>query len=154
MDEVDEAVFASFVEALPPADDSAGSQGVGWAKVIRQEKPGAIKVPVVFLELPGEGNQRSLGFDLYSEAIRREAIDIAATTGKPSASGKLQPANRPKSKGLGFLILVPVFDMAAVHPRLSEHLSQTHDQFRRSHPAPDRRFHHCVAPRSPRLDQC
>ncbi len=113
VDEVDEAVFSSFVSSLPRAQDPVGSQGVGWARVVGQETSSAMKVPVTFLEPPGEGNQRSLGFDLYSEPARREAITIAAETGKPSTSGKLQLVNRPKDKGSGFLILVPVYNLPA-----------------------------------------
>ncbi|MEO9462220.1 MAG: CHASE domain-containing protein [Marinomonas sp.] len=113
VDEVDKAVFASFVNALPRADDPAGSLGVGWAQAVQATQASSLKVPVIFLQPESEGNRRSIGFDLYSEAIRHKAIDIAIRTGQPIASGKLQPANRKKGKGLGFLILMPVFDGSA-----------------------------------------
>lgn len=56
-------------------------------------------------------NHRALGFDMYSERTRRAAIDAAISTGRPSATGKVQlvqDLNREATPG--FLIYVPVFE--------------------------------------------
>jgi two-component sensor histidine kinase len=56
-------------------------------------------------------NHQALGYDMYSERVRRAAMDTAISTGRAAGSGKVQLiqdlANQPTP---GFLIYVPVFE--------------------------------------------
>ena len=67
-------------------------------------------VPVTYLQPDTERNRRALGFDMYSEATRRSAMDEAERSVRPTASGPVvleQEGDRPSP---GFLIYMPVFD--------------------------------------------
>ena len=68
-------------------------------------------VPIVYLEPSTAANRRAIGFDMYSEATRRKALDAAIRTGRATSSGKvnlIQDRGRP---GLtAFIIYMPVVD--------------------------------------------
>ena len=67
-------------------------------------------VPVTYIEPHSQPNQRSIGFDMYSDPVRRAAIDRAIRSGKPVASGKVQLVQDRAGSGIGFLIFMPVVD--------------------------------------------
>ena len=65
--------------------------------------------PVVYLEPQDFRNIRALGYDVYSEEIRRQSIDKAISTGHTTITGKLilvQEVDEEKQNG--FLMLLPV----------------------------------------------
>jgi len=67
-------------------------------------------VPVTFLQPDTERNRRALGYDMYSDPVRRAALLEAQRTARPTASGKivlLQEGDNSSSPG--FLICMPVF---------------------------------------------
>jgi two-component sensor histidine kinase len=70
--------------------------------------------PVVFLDPRDNGNEAAIGFDMYSEPTRRAAMDRAAATNAPVATGRLQllqdQGHTPRA---GFLIYMPVFGPVA-----------------------------------------
>ena len=126
--------FNEFAAGLHANGDLHGSRGIGWAKreevsgvpaleqALRQEEHSqylvfpqpqasqALAVPVVFLEPMTKMNRKAIGYDMYSEPVRREAMDAAAARGQPVASGKvrlIQDDGRPGAPG--FLIYMPVF---------------------------------------------
>jgi signal transduction histidine kinase/CheY-like chemotaxis protein len=63
--------------------------------------------PVYFLETV-EKNHVALGFDVYSEKLRRRALEKARDTGRVSATTPLTLAQE-KSSQLGFLMFQPVY---------------------------------------------
>jgi two-component sensor histidine kinase/CHASE1-domain containing sensor protein len=63
-------------------------------------------VPVVFVDPPTPNNRLAVGFDMYSDPVRRQAMDAAARSGQPWASGKVELVH---GNGSGFLIFMPVF---------------------------------------------
>ena len=67
--------------------------------------------PVVLIEPFDEMNQRAFGFDMYSDAARREAMDRAARRGTPSASAALTlvQEQRERETQRGFLIYVAAY---------------------------------------------
>jgi two-component sensor histidine kinase/CHASE1-domain containing sensor protein len=67
-------------------------------------------VPAVYIEPQTRTNLRSVGFDMYSDPVRRAAIDRAMQSGKPVASGKVQLVQDRPGSGTGFLIFMPVAD--------------------------------------------
>jgi len=65
--------------------------------------------PVVYLDPQTRSNRRVIGFDMFSEPTRRQALNLALNTGRPVASGKvklIQDEDQPSSRG--FLIYMPV----------------------------------------------
>jgi signal transduction histidine kinase/CheY-like chemotaxis protein len=64
--------------------------------------------PVYFLETL-ERNQPALGFDVKSEARRREALELARDTGRATATGPLRLAQERESQH-GFLVFQPVYN--------------------------------------------
>ena len=133
-DEVRLPLFRRFASELRLDADRRGSEGIGWAEVVRREnleeferavqaermgpfevrsEPGAIGdvlVPVTFLKPDTERNRRALGFDLYSDPVRREAMDEAARMIRPTATGKLVLAHASGDDATGFIIFMPVFE--------------------------------------------
>ena len=67
-------------------------------------------VPVIYIQPQTAANQRTVGFDLYSDPVRRLAIDSAMKSGKPVASGKVRLEQDRKGSRIGFLIFMPVVD--------------------------------------------
>lgn len=136
------SLFRRFVSELRLDSDYRGAEGVGWAEAITpaeipefeakvaSELPGMPKVypqpganrvqvvPVTFLQPDTERNRRALGFDMYSEATRRDAMDEAERTLRPTASGRVFLVQEGVAQSAGFLIYMPVFDQIAGGRRL------------------------------------
>lgn len=73
-------------------------------------------MPLYFLEPFDEINQKAFGFDMMSETIRREALELARDTGNPTATKKIefvqetQSAETPVNKHYGFDIFIPLYE--------------------------------------------
>jgi two-component system, OmpR family, sensor kinase len=67
--------------------------------------------PVVFLEPFHQMNQRAIGYDLFSEPDRREAMERAMRSGRAAATGRLTLVQErgEASPQPGFLILAPAY---------------------------------------------
>ena len=63
--------------------------------------------PVFFLETL-EKNELALGFDVFSEKLRRQALENARDTGRATATAPLRLAQEQASQ-LGFLVFQPVY---------------------------------------------
>ena len=132
-DQVERREFRQYFDALHRQDGSLeGIQGIGFARFlsggerqalidsVRAEgfesftiRPPGIRPlmsAILFLEPFDVRNQRAFGFDMYSETVRRRAMDQAALSGQPAMSGRVRllqengVAEQP-----GVLIYVPVF---------------------------------------------
>src|SRR4051812_28757100 len=69
-------------------------------------------LPIVYVEPPTERNLRVLGYDLYSEAVRRSAIQRARDSGEPAVSGKVtleQDRDHPADAQPGFIMFLPIY---------------------------------------------
>lgn len=134
--------FRRFVSELRLDADYRGADGIGWAMVVRPsnvdsfnqllaeaspipaelhpllsgEQPFA--VPVTFLHPDTERNRRALGYDMYSESVRRTAMMDAERTARPTASGKVVLVQEGGGEQPGFLIYMPVFEAAPGGRRL------------------------------------
>lgn len=134
-EKIEEPLFRRFVNELRIDSDYRGSFGMGWAEAV---KPGDLEnyerrmansvsgrravfppydgsrkwiVPVTFLQPLTEPNRNALGFDMYSNAVRRAAMDEAERTGRPVASGKIALVQKGgNGSTTGFLIYMSVFD--------------------------------------------
>lgn len=130
--EVSDGQWHTFVSSLRLSSAYPGYQGLGFAQVVRREDIADLerrqqaaghsefrvrpddgadyRVPIVKLEPRDWRNQRALGFDMFSEAIRRAAMERARDTGLPSLSGKVVLVQETgESVQAGVLMYLPVY---------------------------------------------
>ena len=132
---VTDPLFRRFVAELRLDADYRGSEGLGWAPVLDvsqvpefesgmlsglpgnasvtpslEEVPRDQVVPVMYLQPDTSRNRRAIGYDMYSEPTRRAAMDNAARTTRPTASGKVVLAQEGDGTAPGFLVYMPVFE--------------------------------------------
>lgn len=135
---VDREEFREFFAALHLADNFPGIQGVGFALLIpageleshvnrvRKEGFPAYSVQpdgqrdtytaIYFLEPFVGRNLRAFGFDMYSEPVRRSAMDRARDSGEPAISGKVRLVQEVgKEEQAGFLMYLPIFRRGLPH---------------------------------------
>jgi CHASE1-domain containing sensor protein/two-component sensor histidine kinase len=109
--DVSDSQWGDFVESLQLGNAYPGYQGLGFAKVVHRDEVDELErrhraagdpnfhvrpkdgrdlyIPIVKLEPRDWRNQRALGFDMFSEAVRRAAMERARDTGLASLSGKV-----------------------------------------------------------------
>lgn len=69
---------------------------------------------IIYLEPFDWRNQRAFGYDMYSEATRRAAMDTSIETGDPAVSGNvILKQEVEKDVQQGFLIYLPVYQKGA-----------------------------------------
>ncbi|EKK03431.1 multi-sensor signal transduction histidine kinase [Rhodopirellula baltica SH28] len=110
-----------------------GIQGVGFSRVVKADEKNAfvesiraegfpefdirpdgerdVYTAIVYLEPFDWRNQRAFGFDMYSEATRRAAMDAAVASGEPTISGVVKLVQETEDDvQQGFLLYLPVFE--------------------------------------------
>jgi CHASE1-domain containing sensor protein len=135
--------FRKYVDRLSLEVNYPGVQGIGFAPkvpaternamvaVMREEGeqhfriwPDASKdevFPVAYLEPEDARNQAALGYDMFAEPLRREAMERARDTGKSAASAKLTLMQEiAPAKQAGFLIYFPVYAGGTVPDSIAE----------------------------------
>lgn len=140
---VSPTLFDQFVRELRLDTDYRGAEGIGWAPAITADQVPAMEqrlnegrvekqrvwptleemprdqlVPILYLKPDTLRNRRALGYDMYSETVRREAMDAATRTLRPTASGKVVLVQENVQQEPGFLIYMPVFDGSGTQRRL------------------------------------
>ncbi len=75
-------------------------------------------VPVTFVK-PYEGNETALGFDLFSDSIRREALDRARDTGEIAGTARITLV-QDKGNQFGILAFLPLYKKNLPHSNLVE----------------------------------
>ncbi|KQZ73476.1 histidine kinase [Sphingopyxis sp. Root214] len=127
----------AYLAALQPQVHSPGMEGIGIAAAMRAGEPAGVETrlnenygrdikvwpatdqPVGFavalVEPYTPRRQVALGYDMYSEPVRRAAMRRAWQTGRPAASGIVHLAQEraAKVKQPGFLIYLPVYARGA-----------------------------------------
>lgn len=133
--QVDGALFDRFVSELRLDADYLRAEGIGWAPVLSTsagaelavtsdvrpslaEQPRSVVVPITFLQPETVRNRGAIGFDMYSDPTRRDAMDEAARSVRPTASGKVVLIQDESAGGPGFLIYMPVFEAGSEPRRL------------------------------------
>jgi|GEM_PF-1950812 len=103
--------FSRFVPADRWQELTAEVRAEGFPDFsIRPPGPRPLASSILFLEPFDLRNQRAFGFDMYSEPVRREAMDRAAQTGLPSLSGRVRLVQeRNTGVQAGVLLYVPVY---------------------------------------------
>ncbi|WP_423148276.1 CHASE domain-containing sensor histidine kinase [Rubrolithibacter danxiaensis] len=124
--------WKSYTENLKVSSNYPGIQAIAYARYIpkpesRQVEQSLRKTgfpnfkirstfknnylsPIIFIEPLDFRNLRALGFDMYSETIRREAMDRAIITGKAALSRKVKLVQETNQNVQpGFLLYLPVY---------------------------------------------
>jgi PAS domain S-box-containing protein len=91
--------------------------------------------PVVYIEPSSGANLRALGFDLFSEPVRREATERARDSGQAALTGKLRLVQETgHNEQAGTVMLLPVYrqgaSLASVAERRAAALGQVAAVFR------------------------
>ena len=124
--------WQAYVEKLRADVSIAGVQGIGFAQVIppggleahidrirgegfpqysvRPAGERALTTSIVYLEPFRDRNLRAFGFDMYSEPVRRAAMEQARDSGEAALSGKVELVQETRA-GIqaGTLMYVPVY---------------------------------------------
>ncbi|MDP3537810.1 MAG: CHASE domain-containing protein [Azonexus sp.] len=130
--EVDRNEWHSYVENLELDKTLPGIQGVGFSLMvapaakltheyaIRSQGFANYKIwppgdreqysSIIYLEPLSDRNLRALGYDMYSEPIRRDAMDRARDTGRTALSGKVKLVQETDQDiQSGFLLYRPIY---------------------------------------------
>ncbi len=128
VDDVTPRLFRRFVSELRIDGDYRGAEGIGWANALTGEEalsadyPGAAPVfpvpsadrdlvtPVTFLQPDTPRNRLALGYDMYSNDVRRMAMDQARNSVRPTATGPLVLLQEGGAEVAGFIVYMPVFE--------------------------------------------
>lgn len=136
------AEFQSYVERFYDPGEQTGVQGIGFARRVRsqererflreveQEIPSFELVPpgerpeyfpIVYLIPQDRRNQVAVGFDMFSEENRREAMSRARDTGSTVTSGPVTLVQEiDERKQVGFLIYAPAYKDGVVPAGVEE----------------------------------
>jgi CHASE1-domain containing sensor protein/anti-sigma regulatory factor (Ser/Thr protein kinase) len=138
---VDEDEFREFFRRIDVQADYPGIQGVGFAqRVAARELPDLVEdmrafgisafdvfpreparpwyYPIVYLEPRDRRNLAALGYDMFSEPVRREAMERARDTGEAAMSARVrlvQELDEVEAQP-GFLIYLPLYGEAQRPP--------------------------------------
>ncbi|WP_176086374.1 CHASE domain-containing protein [Martelella sp. HB161492] len=128
---INRTAFKTYVDGLDTEGRYDGIQGIGFARLIHAGNEGVVeteikrnygkdrkvwpettdqdyRTPIVLLEPNDIRNDVALGYDMYSDPIRRAAMSAAFATDTPMASGPVQLVQEiTTDKQTGFLIYVP-----------------------------------------------
>lgn len=130
-------LFARFAEELRLDNKFRISGGIGWSEVIAPASAPSFEarigrqlgrkvkvyrmpsapdlpslVPVAFSLPDSERVQRAIGFDMYSEPVRRAAMEQAARNQEPVATRKVILVSGDDGPKPGFVIYMPVYGQA------------------------------------------
>ncbi len=131
-DSVNRHEFTQYVRSLRLEDKYPGIQGIGFAQLIRpgdlQAHVAAVRAEgatdydvrpagarelyssILWLEPADWRNQRAIGYDMFSEPVRRTAMSAARDEGVSRISGKVRLVQETDEQvQAGFLMYLPVY---------------------------------------------
>jgi PAS domain S-box-containing protein len=139
--------FKSFVDRLELPDRYPGVLGVGFAVRVQPGRADSVvdalrrlglveygifpegmageRYPVLYLEPLNRRNRTVIGYDMFSDTTRREAMERARDSGRASASRKVvlrQEIDAAKQRG--FLIYLPVYRGGGIPQTVEERRRQ------------------------------
>lgn len=120
---VTEEQFRAYAESLDLTENYPGTQGIGFAKRVDAADASQLRefgvwpsggraeyFPIVYLEPHDMRNAAAAGYDMYSDPVRKAAMERARDTGRPAASGRVTLVQEiDDRKQPGFLVYVPVY---------------------------------------------
>ncbi len=145
-DSVERDEFHAYAEMLHLRETYPGIQGLGFSELIsprdkvrrvasirkdglpkftiRPEGVRDLYTAIIYLEPFDWRNQRAAGYDMYSEPVRREAMNRARDRGEGALSGKVKLVQETESDvQSGFLMYFPIYRNNAPHATLNERRS-------------------------------
>ena len=131
--QVDREEWISFVATQKADERFPGIQGVGYFPRVSQDqlqahieqvrsegfpdytvRPAGDRAeyyPIVFIEPLDARNQRVFGFDIYSEPVRRAAVEEARDTGMTTITRKITLVQETSQDvQAGFLMMMPIYE--------------------------------------------
>jgi len=135
--------FRDYVSTLDLAEHYPGIQGVGFSLIIPPQKKARhieamrkegfvdytirpegernLYTSAIYLEPFTDRNLRALGYDMYSEAVRRAAMEQARDLDKSAMSGKVRLVQEEGQEvQAGFLMYLPVYRNGSSHENVAE----------------------------------
>ncbi|MCA1627705.1 MAG: CHASE domain-containing protein [Acidobacteria bacterium] len=136
-DEVDRGEFERFVQQFDLQKNYPGIQGIGFSRSFTPQQKDALVqsmraqgmsdfrvfpegvrdeyTAIVYLQPEANRNKVAIGYDMYADPVRREAMQRARDMAAPAASGKVKLVQEPKDQAQqwGFLIYTPVYQNGA-----------------------------------------
>lgn len=95
---------------IPVLTTRLQNQGINNFQIRPTSPPRPEYYPVIYLEPLDRRNQVVIGFDMFSESNRREAIVTSRDSGKATATGRVTLIQEiDKRKQSGFLIYIPIY---------------------------------------------
>lgn len=142
-DKLDRKKFKTYVDSLELEKNYVGLVGVGFNKAVapderenliaEMKKEGftdfkifpadnhQIDYPIIYLEPLNELNRRAIGYDMFTEPVRRQALEQARDFSTEAASGKvILIQDNEEGKHAGFLIYLPVYKEGKVPTSIEE----------------------------------
>ena len=143
-DEVAPAEFYRFVQQLDLQKNYPGIQAIGFSKRfteaeknelvqrmrqtvsedfnVQPDGPRGDYTAIIYIFPLGNRNEKALGFDMFSDPVRRQAMEQARDTGLPAASGRVRLVQEPDNdeEQPGFLIYAPVYRNGAALTSVEE----------------------------------
>ena len=142
-DRISRAQFAAFVTRLRLKERYPGVQGIGFSVRVQPGEKAALIAAlkqqgitnfkirpdfarneyhaIVYLEPSDRRNRAAIGYDMFSEPVRRTAMIRARDIGAPAASGKVTLVQEiDKQKQAGFLLYVPVYRNGTIPDNVAE----------------------------------
>lgn len=130
-EEVDRKEFYHYISGLGLKDQYPGIQGIGYSVhippsqledhlskirrtfplyAIRPNTPREIYTSIIYIEPFDERNQRAFGFDMFSEPIRRQAMELSRDQNTAVISGKVRLVQETERDiQSGFLMYLPFY---------------------------------------------
>lgn len=132
--------FAAYVRGLGLSGPYGGLQGIGLAQIVLPGNEAALterlardygatkgvwpesdqnlRTAIVLLEPADARNRAAIGFDMYTEARRRQAMARALATGEASATAPVELVQEiTAKKQVGILVFLPLADMPPGAPQ-------------------------------------
>ncbi|MDZ4798962.1 MAG: PAS domain S-box protein [Bryobacteraceae bacterium] len=135
--------FRDYVASLRLEDNYPGIQGVGFSVIvptaekdehlaavrketfpeynIRPVGPRDLYTSIIYLEPFAGRNLNAFGYDMYSEPVRRAAMERARDSGDAAMSGKVRLVQESgQQEQAGFLLYLPLYRKGMLHRTLAE----------------------------------
>lgn len=142
-DTVDREEFRAYMERLQLREEYPGIQGIGFTIRLspseiapltdRMEQEGISNFRIhpnyprpeyhgiIYLEPLDQRNRTAIGYDMFSEPVRRKAMERARDGGLPAASGRVTLRQEiDQKKQAGFLIYFPIYQGNSIPPTVIE----------------------------------
>lgn len=135
--------FQAYVSKLLAAEQHKGINAIGFSKLVQDADkaqytaamrsdglpgysifPGEVHrvyAPIQYIEPANQGNLRKLGYDTYSDPVRKASMDQARDTDEASVSSRLLFTDAADGDKLaGFLLYLPVYGNGSPHSNVNE----------------------------------